>query len=248
MFESIKRWMAGDRPEGPDWSAVSAWASQHGHRFKRAKEEQGFVIEGAFGDRPWRLEWGPPQRAYIDTEELRIRMELKLPSDLQMMVLTRPLLELLERETFEHYTESTQTHIDIATPEEMRWLAMFPKVTLVLPKAVRGRFGAVGSNPQTTAAWVDGTFAQQLEQATQGLLASEPPLVLMTLRGRVYLRLELDPPDPLAIAQAVDLFHAAAQAALNVSGTAQEGQPEWPTTASTAWQSQLDDLSDRRRR
>ena len=85
-------------------------------------------------------------------------------------------------------------------------------------------------------------------QATQGLLASEPPLVLMTLRGRVYLRLELDPPDPLAIAQAVDLFHAAAQAALNVSGTAQEGQPEWPTTASTAWQSQLDDLSDRRRR
>ena len=69
-------------------------------------------------------------------------MELKLPSDLQMMVLTRPLLELLERETFEHYTESTQTHIDISTPEEMRWLAMFPKVTLVLPKSIRGRFGA----------------------------------------------------------------------------------------------------------
>jgi hypothetical protein len=173
-------------------------------------------------------------------------MELKLPSDLQMLLLSRPLMEMLERETFEHYTESTQTHIDIATPEEMRWLAMFPKVTLVLPKSIRGRFGAVGSNPQTTAAWVDTALALQLEQAAQSWLRVEPPFVLMTLRGRVYLRLELDLPEPSAIEQAVKLFEVAAQAALHVSGATQEGQADWPSTGTTAWQSQLDDPADRR--
>jgi len=246
MFDSIKRWMAGE-PHGPDWADVAAWAQAHGFRFKRAKDDAGFVIEGAFGDRPWRLEWGPPQRSYIDTQELRIRMELKLPSDLQMLLLSRPLMEMLERETFEHYTESTQTHIDISTPEEMRWLAMFPKVTLVLPKSIRGRFGAVGSNPQTTAAWVDTAFAQQLEQAAQSWLRVEPPFVLMTLRGRVYLRLELDLPEPAAIEQALSLFEPAAQAALHVCGATQEGHADWPSTGTTAWQSQLDDPADRQR-
>ena len=31
---------------------------------------------GSINSKPWRLEWGPPQRKYIDGHELRIRMEL----------------------------------------------------------------------------------------------------------------------------------------------------------------------------
>src|SRR5947207_14584624 len=112
MFESIKRWMAGDRPEGPDWSAVSAWASQHGHRFKRAKEEQGFVLEGAFGDRPWRLEWGPRQRAYIDAEELRFRMERTRPAGLARLVAGPRVTGPLEREACVTPTERRTERLD----------------------------------------------------------------------------------------------------------------------------------------
>ena len=38
---------------------------------------------------------------------------------------------------------SRETQIDVATPEEMRWLAMLPKVPLAGSKDFRFRFGAV---------------------------------------------------------------------------------------------------------
>ena len=235
MLDAIKRLFSG-RPPGPDWGGVSSWAQKQGYGFKRAKDDEGFVIDGAFGVRPWRLEWGPPQRAYIPTQELRIRMELQLPSDLQMLVMSRPLLEKLERETFERFTESTPTQIDVATPEEMRWLAMYPKVQLELGKNAKAHFGGVALNPKTAAAWIDAAVAEQLGQAVKTLLREDPPFVLMTLRGRVYLRMQMDDPDPASVAQAVSVFQAGAQAALRVGGGLSESNADWPSTASSAWQ------------
>lgn len=239
MLNAIKRWISGT-PAGPDWSEVSEWAKQQGYGFKRAKEGEGFVLDGAFGDRPWRLEWGPPQRTYIAGRELRIRMELGLPSHLQMLVMSRSLMEMLEKETFERYTESNQTVIDFSTPEEMRWLAMFPKASLDLPKNIKASFGAVANEPDLAAQWVDASFAEQLVQAATNLLAEQPPFVLMTLRGRVYMRLQMLAPDTRPMGQAVRLFHAAAQAAQRVGGGMHEGPSgDWPTTASTAWQTDV---------
>jgi hypothetical protein len=238
MLDAIKRWISGG-PPGPDWGGVSSWAQKQGYGFKRARDDEGFVIDGAFGVRPWRLEWGPPQRAYIPTQELRIRMELQLPSDLQMLVMSRPLMEKLERETFERYTESNQTQIDVTTPEEMRWLAMYPKVQFELSKNAKPHFGGVAINAQTALAWVDANVAEQLGQAAKTLLREAPPFVLMTLRGRVYLRMQLDDPDPASVAQAVALFQAGAQAALRVGGGLHESNAGWPSTASSAWQNQI---------
>jgi hypothetical protein len=238
MLEAIKRWISG-RPPGPDWGGVSSWAQQQGYGFKRARDDQGFVVDGAFGERPWRLEWGPPQRAYIATTELRLRMELQLPSDLQMLLMSRPLMETLERETFDRFTESNQTQIDVATPEEMRWLAMYPKVPLdALSKDTRARFGAVAVHPKTAVAWVDAAVAEQFGQAARTLLREDPPFVMMTLRGRVYMRMQLDDPHPASVAQAVALFRAGAQAAQRVAGGADEKSADWPSTSSTAWQTQ----------
>ncbi|MBW8832123.1 MAG: hypothetical protein JF606_22445 [Burkholderiales bacterium] len=239
MLNAIKRWISGE-PPGPDWGEVSSWAQKQGFGFKRAKEEEGFVLEGTFGDRPWRLEWGAPQRAYITTHELRLRMELQLPSGLQMLIMTRSLLEMLERETFERYTESNQTLIDVSTPEEMRWLAMFPKVNLDLPKDVRVHYGSVAADPMAALQWVDAELGQQLENASLNLLRDQPPFVLMTLRGRVYMRLQLSIPEPERLQQALALFKTAAAGAMRAGGSISESQnQEWPTTASTAWQTDL---------
>jgi len=239
MLNAIKRWISGD-PPGPDWANVATWAHSQGYGFKRAKEEEGFVLDAKFGDRPWRLEWGPPQRAYITTHELRLRMELQLPSSLQMLIMTRGLMEMLERETFERYTESNQTLIDVSTPEEMRWLAMFPKVNLDLPKNVRANYGAVAAVPATATNWVDAELAQQLTIAADGVLREQPPFVLMTLRGRVYMRMQLETPEPRAIQQAVAIFQAAAHGALRAAGTLSDAHGhDWPSTASTAWQTDI---------
>ena len=45
--------------------------------------------------------WGAPQREYITGPELRMRLDLKLMPDLQLMVIERQLMDALERIVFE---------------------------------------------------------------------------------------------------------------------------------------------------
>ena len=237
MLESFKRLFsrpANDR----DFTPISDWARQRGYGFKRVRDEDGFVIDGVLEGRPWRVEWGPPQREYIEGHELRLRMELDLPSDMQMLLLSRPLMDALERLTFEEFTDDVQTQIGTKTPEEMRWLVMFPKVNLTTLKSLRMRFGAVASVPASGLAWIEGALANQLEAASSDLLFDEPPFVLMTLRGRTYLRMQLESPQPQALAAALGLFETAVAQALRVSSGATDSGADWPATgASTAWQS-----------
>lgn len=240
MLDAFKR-LISRPPSGPDWREVADWAKANKLKFKREQEGTGFVLDGGMESKPWRLEWGPPQRQYIEGHELRLRMELGLSPNLQVLLIAQPLLETLERQTFERFTESTQTVIDGNTPEEMRWLAMFSKVPYQASKDVRMRFGLVGNVPAEAASWVQGALAHQLEESAAGFLQSEPPFVLMLLRGRAYLRMQLPEPDVRVIAQAVALFEVAVLQALRVSGVGAEGAADFHSTGSTAWQTQLGD-------
>jgi hypothetical protein len=237
MLDAFKRLIAR-KPSEPEWPEVAEWAGRHQLGFKRVRDEGGgFVLDGQLDGKPWRLEWGPPQRQYIDGHELRIRMELGLSPNLQMLVLTQALFEALERSAFESFTESTQTVIDGNTPEEMRWLVMFPKASVKVAKAVRARFHFTGGAVEDTERWVEGPLAEQLEKADLGLLASQPPFVLMTLRGRVYLRMQLDDPDTRSLGGAVALFQVAVQQALRAAAGAVEApHPDFGNSSSTAWQ------------
>ncbi len=235
MLDSFKRLFLRQGHDR-DLTLISDWAQQRGYGFKRARGEDGFVIDGQLDGRPWRIEWGPPQRDYIRGHELRLRMELDLSSDAQMLVLSRPLMDSLERKTFEEFTDNVQTQIGTQTPEEMRWLVMFPKVNLTTLKNLRSQFGAVASVPETGLAWLEGPLANALEQASRGLLRTEPPFVLMTLRGRAYLRTQLDAPDPKAVAGTLALFEIGVLQALRVVGDG-AGRAAEPTGRSTAWQS-----------
>ncbi len=239
MFDALKRLIVG-KPQPPQWPAVAAWAQKNKLRFKRIRDDDGFVIDGGPESKPWRLEWGPPQRAYIEGHELRLRMELGLPSDWQVMLLSQPLLEMLERQTFERFTESTQTVIDANTPEEMRWLAMYPKVSYQAPKPLRSRFGLIANVAPIATNWVEGALAQQLEQASGRVLDHEPPFVLMLLRGRVYLRTQMPDPDVVMMGQMVALFECAVLQALRAAGAEGDKASGWSSSsASTAWQTQL---------
>ena len=165
-------------------------------------------------------------------------MELKLPSDMQMLLLSKRLMEQLERQTYEQFTEGTQTQIDTSTPEEMRWLVMFPKVDMAKFRVLRQHFGAVAWNTATGLSWIEGVLGQQLERALGSLLNGDPPFVLMTLRGRTYLRVQLIDPDVKSLAAALGIFEAAVVQAVKLAGAAGEGGHEWPSTGgSTAWQS-----------
>jgi hypothetical protein len=236
MLESLKRWIGGSRG-GPDPRAMQAWARQRGLALKRVREDEGVVVEGAMHGTPWRMEWGPPQRAYILERELRLRMDLGLPHGLQMLVTSRELAEDLEQSAYALFTQDMQTRIDSGMPEEMRWLAMFPKTQLAAMKPLKARFAAVASVPETLSAWLEGELAQRLDAAARSWLVQDDPMVLMTLRGRLYLRIESLQPDEALLDGALSLFEVAAQRALVAAEGAAPGQ--WPNTSSTAWGNNL---------
>lgn len=249
MFESIKRFFSKPAA-GRNLREVFEWAQRGGHEVRRAKGDEGFVIDGAFQGKPWRLEWGPAQRAYIEGHELRIRMELHLPQDQQMMLLSRHLMDALERQTYEQFIDNVQTRIDAHTPEEVRWLVMFPKVSLSGLSAFSARFDAVASQPEVGRSWIEGPLARLLErEAQQGLLLEDPPFVLMTLRGRAYMRLQMTAPAAADIASALALFETAVAQAMRVTPAVADTAAAWSATASTSWQSlQPDDEVDPRKR
>lgn len=250
MLESFRRLLKGNSDDR-DYTDIAEWAKRRGFSFKRARGEQGFVLDGLLEGKPWRIEWGVPQRDYIVGHELRVRMELDLPSEAQMLLLSRPLMDALERKTFEEFTDNVQTQIGTKTPEEMRWLVMFPKVNLTTLKNLRTRFGAVASVGDAGLAWLTGPLANALEQAANGFLRDDPPFVLMTLRGRAYLRMQLASPDAADIAAALALFETAVTRALAVGGAVPADKSrDWNhSSASTAWQTlQPDDAGDPRKR
>ena len=231
MFDALKRYLDARRRR-PNWRGLSAWARTAGHTLKRVREGDGLAIEGQTDGTPWRLEWGPSQRAYIEGAELRLRVEAGLPGDLQLLVLTRELAERLERETFEQFTQTTRTYDDSSAPEEVRWLAMYTRVRL--PKMLRGVYAAVGMEEEAALAWLDPTLSAQLLGQTGALRAGARPLALIALRGRIYVRVGTARVTPAMLDEVCALADVAVrQARALVRVRIETGA--WASVAPSAW-------------
>ncbi len=215
MLEGFKGFFA-NQGLGPDFAEVAAWARRRGLAFKRERDGNGFVVDGRLDGQPWRLEWGPSQRPYIEGRELRLRIELGLPADLLMLLMSQPLMESLEKQAFEEFTQGNQTQLGSATPEETRWLVLFPKISLAACPTLRGRFGGVSNVAKEGAAWLDGPLCRELERAATTLLQASPAWLLMTQKGRAYLRMHCPVVDESDIAAALALFETACTEAIRV--------------------------------
>ena len=62
---------------------------RRGHQFKRTRDSDGFVVDGKFEDRPGASNGARRSADYITGNELRLRMELGLPPDMQLLVVSR---------------------------------------------------------------------------------------------------------------------------------------------------------------
>jgi len=227
--------------------AIAGWARRAGYVHKREKDGDGFAVEGSFDGTPWRIEWGRPQRRYIEGRELRIRMVLGVSPDLQMLLMTRSLKEKLASEAFALATQSNQTALDDSVGEETRWLVVFPKVPLGESQIVRNCYGLVANHRHEGIGWLEGPLAHALERAAATWLSAQPPFLLMTLRGRLYLRLQLESADEDDVAAALTLFGIAGAAARRVARTHAPVDPgATPWSTSTAWQTLPPDPKEKR--
>jgi hypothetical protein len=240
VLKQLKHWFVV-RASAARWRAVHDWADARHAQFRLTRDGRGFMIEQPKAlPGSLRIEWGASQRSYIAGNELRMRCEMRLHSDLQLMILCRVLMEALEKTVFEAYTDTLKTRVDTDTPEEMRWLVMFPKFGGIASKLVRQRFGAIGVNKELTGAWLDGELSEMLAQASQDLLPDGHPFVLMSMRGNVYLRTAMPEADLPKIQAFVKLLEIACREALRVNSRLGDGSP-WPTTTSVAWQASRPD-------
>jgi hypothetical protein len=217
MFRALKRWFSNPRSassEAPQlWVDVADWAQHNGCSF-RSVQDDGFVIEGRSAVSPWRLEWGPSQRSYISKHELRLRADVPLPGDLQLVLMNRSLQEAMEKAVFEQYVDGVQTRIDDQTPPEMRWLVMFPRLSGNELGALRASFVAVASAKPWMVSWLQGALTRALLSAP---LDATLPVALMIGRGRLMLRTALDTPDLHSLQSWLALFETAIAEAARVA-------------------------------
>lgn len=239
MFDALKRLfspssaVATTDPSAPvSWAEVASWAGSRQYGM-RAVHDDGFVVDGRLASTPWRLEWGPTQRPYIQGQELRIRAELGLPPELQVVVMNHELTEAMEKAVFEQYVEGVQTRIDNQTPPEMRWLVMFPKLGAAdLPAPLRGRCTAVGSGKTWLTQWLEGPLAQALASVR---IDPQTPLVLMIGRGRLMLRTELAEPEIGPLQAWLRVFETALREARRVAADSSDESVAPSAAPSTGW-------------
>ncbi|MBL7088533.1 MAG: hypothetical protein ISS20_06920 [Acidovorax sp.] len=197
---------------------VVRWAATQRLAIVPQSVEGHFDLGGDLGARPWRLECGNPTRDYVHGLELRGRADLGVDPDAAVMVLNRPLQESLEGNAYNAITDTLQTTVNASLPEEMRWLAMYEEVAWPgLPASFRKHFAVVAERMETAQRWIHAPVVSQLLNIVEGEggeVRAQSPLLLMLVRGKVYLRMEHTQRSLKEIAQATQLLLAAAQGAL----------------------------------
>ncbi|MBE0546222.1 MAG: hypothetical protein IH627_00905 [Rubrivivax sp.] len=230
MLDGLKRLFSGSPPApATGWEGIAPWAASRQYAF-RGVQSEGFVIDGRLGVAPWRLEWGPSQRPYIQGQELRLRAEMGLRSDLHLVLMNRELQETMEKAVFDQYVEGVQTRIDNQTPPEMRWLVMFPKLSGAEMGPLRERYMALSSMKGWLMRWLEGPLTESLQALR---VDASVPTVLMIGRGRLMLRTTLAEPEVQALQVWLRLFEVAMREARRVANDSIESIS--PSTQPSLW-------------
>ncbi len=188
MFDALKRMIGGSKAAAGDADQVlAAWAKGEGHTVKRVKDKSGggYVVETAGG---WRVEWGESQRPYIMGKELRFRCDTGMPSDVQMVMVSKVLAQALESDVFSRFTNAMQTQIDNTLPDEMRWLAMHPRVPLNVSPNLARRFMLLSNAEPVATSWLDDDVVAELNHAASVWWTDTLVLVLTLNRGMLTMR------------------------------------------------------------
>jgi hypothetical protein len=219
------RWFSASSFDGRQ--ALQAWCESSGWTMRGIREQEGFVIDTRAGELEGRIEWGPSQRHYLGSHELRLRGELTLAHDMHALVMPRALMEHVEGELFSQFVGGVQTRLDEDTPEEMRWLAMSPKLSPGLLGELKPHYAGVGSHVPWLAHWLQGPLGDLLLQRATGPAEAAPPFALITHRGRLTLRGAVPEPDAASVQAAKTLFELAlAQARLVVPEADNDDEPD----------------------
>jgi hypothetical protein len=217
MFERLKNVSMNAKTAEQNTASqdvVAAWAASQGFSWAATGEGKGFSLTGTVDNKAWRMDCGRSSRDYILGDELRARAELKLDDAMSVLIMSRPLKEMLEKRAYRIYTDTLQTTADPSLTEEMRWLALYPEVGWNgLPKAFWDRYAVLADQRSQAMGWVDLALAGLLLSWPEPAVDAQLPFILMLLRGKAYLRMQYTPGDLPMLQHATLIFHAACKLA-----------------------------------
>ncbi len=215
ITRSPSSYLAG-QGSGSQQGKASEWASLQGLAY--TERGKGYQMDGTINGKPWKLEQGKPSRDFIKGIELRARGEMGVNEDVAVMIMSRELKNDLDKRAFSLYTDTLQTQIDPHLPEEMRWLSMYEEVGWEeLGQIFLDRYAILADEKSHAVNWITPELAGQL----LAWPSSEPgvPRVLMVLRGKVYLRMQISEGDIPTLEHAARVFTTACDAAIGAFGT-----------------------------
>jgi hypothetical protein len=177
----------------------------------------GSGIQGTVHGMPWKLERAAASRNYISGEEIRGRADIAVDSQVSVIIMNRPLKELLEKRAYALYTDTIETQASPTLMEEMRWLALYPQVGWErLTDSFWHRYAVMAGQRAHAMSWLTPELADLLMAWPEPALAADIPFILMVMRGKVYLRMQLTPSDSNTLNHIASVFTAAAQSGVDV--------------------------------
>jgi len=211
MFQRARQALQRLVSASPDVSRepLALWCRHHGLAFNPIGP-MAFAVEGAEGARIWRAACGPSTRGYIAGHELLARVHLGRDDGNQIVVMHRSLrrdIDAVSHALFSQVTDDLQT-LAQDVPEEVRWVSTLRDTGWQGPPAVFWEhFAVLSSDPAAARRWIDEEAVERLLGWPSGGVTPQTPLLISRHRGRLQMRLQMDPPaDADTAVHALDLL------------------------------------------
>lgn len=187
------------------------WGEARGLTFVPGKDGR-CALTGEWQGGAVRIDVQPASRPYLAGWELSARTHLGLAVPTGIVLLDRALKQSLERwgdYLYSQLTNSLQTVAD-TLPEEVRWLATYRDAGWPGPDpGFFERYAVLTDAPDEARQLVDAAAIQALMQRPVGDGVAGAPFLLMRLRGKLQLRLQLAAEGRVDTElQALDLFES----------------------------------------
>lgn len=220
MLDALLNLVSAARRARSAHAVLMTWGEHHGLAFEPGKDG-ACSLAGQWGGRPVRVDLQPTARPYLVGLEIHARCDLGLDPLASVVVMNRALKRSIERWADYLYSQLTnplQTMAD-SLPEEVRWLAGFRDAGWPGPDdAFWARYAVLTDAPELARQQIDETVARALMRWRHGT-GDDAPLMLMRLRGKLQMRLQLaQPRDTAGETAALDLFALLCQRAALAEG------------------------------
>ncbi len=219
MFDRLKNALSRRQEAGLRLQPLAQWADDNDLQYAPLVADT-WVMHGDWCGRPVRIECAVPSRPFIKGAEFMARLDLGRATPDSVVVMNRMLKHHLERwanALYSRYTEALKTTAQ-QVPDEIRWLSMFRDTGWSGPEQrFWARHAVLTNAPDVAREWMQEEGPQRLMCWPEGTVGPETPLMLMLIKGRACMRLQLDHGhDTRTVLHALDLFRHFGQQALEL--------------------------------